>query len=438
MKKIICLFLATLLLLSGCSNVPAPEETTEPAFMATCPPVPEYTGSTDEEVLQWRRDVVEQSMRYMTTVRWTLPYDVMYSLNSKSKGPEYDLQTNPNDVVTLVGGRIYEGIPYTHASGSPYSFISFATEQKEDGTLVIPSFSTALFNGWGTLPERHGRLGTDCADQVFWAWSRIATSITFNLTVNMTEKFGCLKVGDYVYEGEQNLDTKGACKENGIQRMCEAYALLQKGDAIVHCQNSGGGHAQMIVSVHVVRNEEGLIDPVNSYAITLEQSSGCEREQSDFYIDETTGEKIYQLEVPDRKYTFFDLFSSGYLPITCKELIDPSPLEEPVIQDSFSGTVTPSLENMFQGIVSCNYRIDSTTITITDENGKEVQKSTMFCMNNEIESMDLSRYLNPIEQDVLQGLVDPNYLESGTYTVTYTARIATGEELTFRTFTFTK
>ena len=435
MKKILCILLAVLLLLSGCGNVSQPEETTEPPFEATWPAVPEYTGSTDEELLQWRRDVVEQQMRYMTTVRWSVPYDFMYSLNTKSQGPAADLLTTPNDVVTIVGGRIYEGIPYTHASGSPYSFVSFATDQKEDGTLFIENFSTALFNGTGVTLERHGRLGTDCADQLFWAWSHVATSITFNLTVNMTEKFGCIKVGDYVYEGEQNLDTKGACKENGVQRMCEAYALLQKGDGIVHCQNSGGGHSQMIVSVHVVRNEEGLIDPVNSYAITLEQTSGCERDQSYFYTDETTGETIYQLEVPDRKYTFFDLFSSGYLPITCKELVDPTPLPEPTITDSITD---PSKDNMFEGIVDSNYRIASTTITVTDSDGKVVQQSTMFCRNNEIENMDLARYVDPIEQDVLQGLVDLNFLDKGTYTVTYTARISTGEILTFRTFTYTK
>lgn len=438
MKKILCLFLAVLLLLPGCGNTATPEETTEPVFLAECPPVPEYTGSTDEELLQWRRDVVEQQMRYMATVRWSIPYDVMYSLYSKSKGPVEDLKISPNDVITLVGGRVYEGIPYTHGCGSPYSFVSFAEGQRDDGTLLIENFSTALFNGSGDLPERHGRMGTDCSDQLYWAWSHVATSITFDLTVNMTEVNGCIKVGDYVYEGDQNLDTKGACKENGIQRMCEAYALLQKGDGIVHCQNSGGGHAQMIVSVNVVRTEDGLIDPVNSYAITLEQTSGEERSQDTYYIDETTGEKIYQLETTDRKYTFFDLFSSGYLPITCKELIDPSPLPEPEIKDSFSGTITPSVGNLFEGVVSCNYRMASTTITITDESGKTVQQSTMFVRNKEIKSIDLARYNNPVEQDVLQGLVDPNFLASGTYTVTYTARISTGEVLTFRTFTFTK
>lgn len=62
----------------------------------------------------------------------------------------------------------------------------------------------------------------------------------------------------------------------------------------------------------------------------------------------------------------------------------------------------------------------------------------MFALNNEIESIDLTRYEDPIEQDVLKGLMDLNYLESGTYTATYTAQISTGEVLTFRTFTFTK
>ena len=139
--------------------------------------------------------------------------------------------------------------------------------------------------------------------------------------------------------------------------------------------------------------------------------------------------------MPDRKYTFFDLFSSGYLPITCKELIDPTPMPEPTITDSITN---PSVDNMFEGIVDSNYRIGSTTITITDANGKVVQKSTMFCRSNEIDSMNLSRYVHPVEYDVLQGLVDLDFLKAGTYTVTYTATISTGEVLPFRTFTFTK
>lgn len=443
MKKLICLLLAFVLLLSGCGNsTNTPEESTEPSkppFEATYPTMSETEPATDEEILAYRRDVVEQQMRYMCTVRWSPSMDMMYSLNGKSKGADIDLVENPGDVVMLYADRIYEGIPYTHAACSGYDFISFATGETDTGVLEMEGFTTAYYNGSGSIPERHGRLGNDCADMLFWAWAHVSTTINFTLTKNMNENTGCVKVGDYDYSDELNLNTKGACQINGIERMCEAYALLQKGDGLVFCNDAGGGHSIMSVTTNVVRDENGQIDPNASYITVLEQTSGNERAQSTAdvisYVDETTGETIYPLENVDTEFTFYYLFSKGYLPFTCKELIDPSPLPEVTITDSIEN---PSLANMFSGIVDSPYRISNVTITITDSEGKEVQSSTMFALANELHNIDLSRFTHEVEQDVLQGLIDVDSLEPGEYTATYTARISTGETLPFRTFTFTK
>ena len=139
MKKFLCLTLAVLLLgscLVGCNADNA--EPTEPPFEAIEPSLPALAeGGSTEEILQARRDLVEQAMRNMCTVRWTPAETIEYSLVSKSKGLEADKQTNPSDIVTLYKGVIYEGLPYTHGANSIHAFLEYATAQAEDGTLTL-------------------------------------------------------------------------------------------------------------------------------------------------------------------------------------------------------------------------------------------------------------------------------------------------------------
>ncbi len=438
MKKLLSLTLAVLMLascLAGCGAEPA--EPTEPPYEATAPSLPalKEDGSA-EEILQARRDLVEQAMRNMCTIRWSPTETIEYSLVNKSQGLEADRIAHPEDIVTLYKGMIYEGIPYTHGSNSIHAFLEYASGETETGTINLSGLESADFSGYGYQePNRCARLGTDCADQVFWAWNNVASSISFEYCANMVPGNGCIPVGDYTHTETYFKHTYPIVDANGRDVMFESYAKMLKGDAMVFINSKGAGHAIMNVEVHVVRNEDGTINGQESYAVTLEQESGDERTQTDTYIDETTGEKIVRLQGIDREYTFEFLYSKGYLPVTCKELIDPAPLTPVEVVDSIP---EPSIDNIFKGKVTSTRRISYVTIDIADEKGNIVQSCTTHCISKEMYTFDMIRFISDVEKLVQIGEIDLDTLESGSYIVTHTARLANGDEVVFRNFTFEK
>ena len=215
--------------------------------------------------------------------------------------------------------------------------------------------------------------------------------------------------------------------------MFAAYTQLQKGDGILQIRSTGAGHTVMIVTNNPVFLEDGTIDGEKSYVTVLEQTSTLEKDATPYY-HEGIGKDVYPCEIMDKEWTYNTLFEKGYLPITCKELIDPSPLPEAAITDY---TDAPTYENMFSGIISANYRFSSVTVTISQK-GKTVQEATCFSHQEDLYAFNLYRFTSGAEQDVMQGSVDKDELAPGTYQCTFTARLSTGDNITFRDFTFEK
>ena len=459
MKKLFCFVFLACALLWGCEQSGAnettvsentvPETTAETEFQVEYPTVPatefqvEYptvppTEPEDPEaILAFRRDVVEAAMREQSAILWRPAEDIVYSMWNNSSGVVIDEQTHPEEIVHLYADRIYQGIPYAHGSGSYYSWLSFATEQDENGVYTLTGITDQHLNGKSAYRENvRARLGNDCADQLFWAWGRISGSIQFRSTAGMTEFNGCLKVGDYEYTGtsfSSENNTKDIVAQNGEQRMFAAYAQLQKGDGMVLITRSGAGHAVMVVTSNPVYKADGTIDGEKSFVTVLEQTSGNEPNET-YYYNEELGQNVYLCEVMDKEWTYNTILQKGYLPMTIQELVDPSPRPEPVVKESVQITTGDS---MFGGVIEANYRISSVTVTIS-QNGKTVQKATCFGHQEEMYTMNLYRFTKDSEAPVLQGSINLEELPAGTYTCTFTARLSTGDNIEFRNFTFTK
>jgi len=434
------IFLAFLffLFVSGCASVKPVETNNETVTVAsvpssnseesvqiipTTPPTDEPTETLTAEqvqILNARRDAAEAMMRKEMTLLWRAQEDITYRYN------------DAQDPINIRAGRLYQGMPYSHGSGSLYSWLSYATGLDEKGAYIISGITTPLLNY--STQSKYPRISNNCADALFWAWGSVSSSIRFTATKNMTATNGCIKVGDYhsVNTTYEEKDTKDICKENGETIMYNAYARLRKADAVV-CLNGTSGHAMMIVSVRMqTKKGESAIDPNESYVIVLEQKATNVRNEVSYY-DQTLQEDVYVCGGVNLRYTFKSLYSKGYLPITCKELIDPAPLREESVEDS---ETNHSVNTIFTGSFTCPYRISSVTVTITDKDGKTVQQITGYSKESEKLTFQLSRLSNKNEASVVRGTIDLEALPAGTYRCVHSCQISTGSVITVRDFEF--
>ena len=425
MKRVICVLLA-LICLAGCAQVPVGE-----SGQAAAPDSPVVKLETTQQ----RREAVEAAMREMMSILWQVDQTLTYSYKVNSGDPLVD---KASYVTTLEPGKIYAGLPYTHGSGDAVSFAEFG-ERMDNGVLRMSGLTQELISGSGGMSKENNiaRIGNDCADAVYAAWTVVSSSVTFPNAANMTPKHGCVPVGDYKTVSAEKAQygiTRDICKENGEEVMYAAYAQLQMADGL-SVNTKGGAHAMLVSQIHVVKNGD-QIDPEESYVLVHEQT-GKYFEKGETYYDEDLGTDVYIMGGVDRKYTFKKLYSAGYLPVTCKEFIDEAPLEAEVVTDSEAG-LPMTEETMFAGAFTCNYRIVSVTAEILDASGNVVQSAICNSGGADRNTFLLSRFENPMEQRVLNGKIDLRQLPSGTYTFRLNCRISTGLRITAREFTITK
>lgn len=175
-------------------------------------------------ILDYRRDLAVAAMRAQLEVLWTVDKEVVYSKSSGSLGPDADLANykaaqeaagktyNPlNDqIITLYPDRIYQGLPYTHASSSLDALAQFG-EQDENGVYNIQNAHTSLFSGGSTdgsavdkaTGQRTGqfnvaRLGNDCWDMVHFAWGQFTEEISSTQTRELTPSYGVQWIGEEI------------------------------------------------------------------------------------------------------------------------------------------------------------------------------------------------------------------------------------------------
>lgn len=433
-NQLLCGILAAVLMLlcfAGCAPQ-TPQETTQTTTTVpetTQAAVPEYTLPAEDPILTARREQVLAKMRQMQSVLWRVDSPITISKYGNSKGVDTDAA---DEVVTLQPGRIYQGIPYTHGSGSEEAFMDFLGTPDENGIYILTGVDSNDLSGQDELSVYVPRLGNDCADAVYWAWATISPTVTYNYTRTMTAQQGCLPVGDYAADFEKHVKTAFTCQINGKDKIYAAYACARPADALVTAPTNG--HAMMVSGVHVVLTPDGKIDGENSYFTIIHQTSRYLFKEQTVY-NEKLGQEVYPSGGLDDKFTFAELFEDSYLPVTIKELVDPAPIPEAYAEMS---NKTPDMVTRFTGTVNSNYRISDVTITITDAQGATVQQCTCYGREQEMFAQELARFIWESESESLRGFLDLDVLQPGNYTFTYSCRVSTGQTFTLGSFTFEK
>lgn len=379
----------------------------------------------DNEILRERRAQVVAKMRQMGDLYWRATEDITYHISSNARWVDFK------------AGRVYRGMPYAYARSDEQTFLEFAVSQDEKGIYNISGLKEDHLGNGSTL----ARIGNDCSGSVNFAWNQVGADISGTKSSRyMIEENGYLKVGDYEYTPTED-GRIGISKEivaaNGEERMYAAYAKVQPGDAL-DTTAAGGGHVILVVDKHVVYNPDGSIDPDRSYIHTLEQTPGpVSRGVETHAWNEELGEVVYTI-YKEVKSPFRQVYSSGYLPITCKVLNDASPVEAAKVTDSLNASEY-TYENLFRGEFTTNRMVSSVTMTVTDANG-EVFKVTGSGIRAAIKSYDLQNFLTENYEGhmVLRGGLALEKLVAGnTYHCAVVVSLGSGEQITVRDFDFT-
>ena len=149
MKRLFAMLLCLVMVLSLLPSV-ATAETEETT--------PTMTAEEAAAILKERRDTVYNTMMSMANILWRASEDINYNFATSK--------------VTLVKGRLYRGIPYTHARGNLNSFMDYLSEPNEKGEYTMIGANSELFEGG----SQHARIGNDCSGAASVAYATVSAT----------------------------------------------------------------------------------------------------------------------------------------------------------------------------------------------------------------------------------------------------------------------
>lgn len=398
-----------------------------------------YSSERQSQTIRDRQETVVAYMRKMGTQPWA----VTKTMTHYGTADEEKKQTNIHTQV-FKPGQTYYGIPYDHTSGSYERFMYCFDENNQ-----MLDWVTAMGDStWGGDLAFTKYMGNDCSGAVAWSWMQVSPNVvgkdqygayvflTTQMIPNYTNQseYGIYPVGSW--NGEE-FDSKNGLYQvntlenspeifelNGEEVMMEAYARTRKADALVY--GEPGGHVRLVSEDPVViRNGDGSIDIKRSYFLCHEQGDGLYNNR---YEDSHSSWRI------DYRYTF-DVMANGsekwgaekyleagsghsYVPITIHALRREE-MPTPYVSAPL-GITEPAY-----GVINSNYRIQSTTVTVKDEEGKIVYDKEVFVavdlpypdFRGELTTVNLSEGHYTIKDK----------LAPGTYTFTVNVLLSNGE-----------
>ncbi len=377
----------------------------------------EYERKTSDELTR-RQNVILEKMEQLVGMQYKTDKTYQYDLNGNT--------------IVLKEGNVYQGMPYTpYASTSPDAFLGFAVSQDDKGvyTMSFPTGYNPLY--WGN----------SCGNSVYWSWASIASSIRCTWSVDMVEENGVIPVGEFTYNKETDIsnrkwvDTVKVCEANGEAVMADAYALLQPADSLTY-KSPKGNHTLIVVSTNVVRNANGVVSLERSNIRYHDQHGGLNT------VSGKNGGNVQTSCSYNGQMSFREMYETGYLPVTCIELLDDStPIAKAEIKYSMAGSQVSAL-NVTRGYVESNYYISKVEMVVTDANGNEVYNDFRMGVEENPRRLSFSTFATTSGEynvaNVYAKAFNVDELPAGTYKVVATAHLSNGEKLVACDFQFTK
>ena len=303
-----------------------------------------HVKKTEDEL----RKIALDYMIWSSEVLWTANRDI-----------DFSAETAFTSKTKYTAGTRYQGVIYSPKRSSTHLFLHYVV----DGVYIGGT-------SWLTA------LGTTCSTSIFASWKQISNSFTASATQNMlpTSNTGILPVGEYQWDAIKTY-SGDITQASGRKTMNLAYSCLKPGDAVV-CSwpyDESKGHTRMVMETPtVVLRNDGDILGSKSTVKTIEQTSGMQNNGK----YPTTWKVGYV-------YSFDQLFSDFYIPVTVSELAT-GEYETPDIQLE-GGNNARNIVAGLKGTVVSNYFINQITCEVFDAENKSAMQKVFLPEGNSCE-----------------------------------------------------
>ena len=302
------------------------------------------------------RQAAVDHMRKQATIVWTPTKTFGY--NHQFGDWHFEL--------TYQGGLTYTGLPYAawHTTIEEFQKTVKNSRNKYDAEAVKATRENTKDN----VTEYFDVMGVQCNSSIAHCFQQFSPKYAVQSRSFMpgTVWFIAQTCGDYQYP-EVDIKvakTEDIFKMNDINVMYNAMAQLQKGDFIMTKDEARTvSHLRMVVDFKVVMKGDE-VNPSKSYVTTIEQTDS---------FDSTRKDGVRTTWWVDKKYTFAQLATTYYIPLTIEEY-KTGVSEIPYIALNKEFDEKALSEGVLTGTISSNYSIYNCYIDLYDESGKLVSR----------------------------------------------------------------
>lgn len=340
-----------------------------------------YTHHTPEQL----RQIAVDYMCRMARVKWTCKDRIDYSFN--------------NELLVYEPGQTYVGMIYNNCRNG---LENFCEALNENGVYSLEDI------GWDTAP------GNSCATSIKHAWQLISPDVDYTYSIDMMPYYKettILPVGDInwdLYDGKNT--TESIVKNTDKNVLMEAYAMALPGEGFERYLDTGGHALMVTMDPIVVRNEDGTINPEESYVFLTDQNNRINN-----FRDYPSSWKL------DFKTSFEKCYTCGWLPVTIKQLREGG-AEVP----DYELTGVPTTQSLEAGVglkgsVKCNYCV----VTLCAQIHKD-------CAHGDVvQEAQIHPYKKEVSLELLSDKLDWNALGEGDYHLTLNVTVGLESRILF-------